>query len=157
MLDLYDYPIVVEIPVAWGEMDSFQHVNNATYFRYFESARVKYVEAINIEKFMHNTGMGPILAGTSAKFLAPLKYPDTISVGIKSLKLESGRILQEYGVWSHETSRLVAKGESMMVFFDYKKGRPCDIPEALRENMLKLEPYLAETQKASEKSPEKVS
>lgn len=149
MLDLYDYPVVVELPVAWGEMDTFQHVNNAVYFRYFESARVKYVESVNIEKFM-KTGMGPILSSTSAKFFAPLKYPDTISVGIKSVKLESGRILQEYGVWSHETSRLVAKGESMMVFFDYKTGRPCDIPAELRENMLKLEPYLADDVKAKE-------
>ncbi|MAE34693.1 MAG: thioesterase [Oceanospirillaceae bacterium] len=150
MLDLYDYPIVVEIPVAWGEMDYFHHVNNTVYFRYFESARVKYVEAIKIEEYMAKTGMGPILGSTSAKFLAPLKYPDTISIGIKSVKLDSGRIVQEYGVWSHETSRLVAKGESTMVFFDYKKGRPCDIPEGLRENILKLEPYLAETNKSTE-------
>lgn len=152
MLDLYDYPVVVELPVSWGEMDSFQHVNNAVYFRYFESARVKYVESILIEEFMKSTGMGPILSGTSAKFYAPLKYPDTISVGIKSVKLESGRIHQEYGVWSHETSRLVAKGESTMVFFDYKKGCPCDIPEGLRENILKLEPYLAEDNKVTEQA-----
>ena len=111
---------------------------------------MKYVEAIKIEEYMAKTGMGPILGSTSAKFLAPLKYPDTISVGIKSVKLDSGRIVQEYGVWSHETSRLVAKGESTMVFFDYKKGRPCDIPEGLRENILKLEPYLADTTKAKE-------
>ena len=55
MLDLYDYPIVVEIPVAWGEMDYFHHVNNTVYFRYFESARVKYVEAIKIEEYMAKT------------------------------------------------------------------------------------------------------
>jgi len=38
------------------------------------------------------------------------------------------------------------------VFFDYKKGVPCAIPEGLRENMLKLEPYLAENQKTTEKA-----
>src|SRR5687768_14878016 len=32
-------PVVVELPVVWGEMDSYRHVNNAVYFRYFESAR----------------------------------------------------------------------------------------------------------------------
>jgi acyl-CoA thioester hydrolase len=33
---LADYPVVVEIPVAWGEMDAYGHVNNIVYFRYFE-------------------------------------------------------------------------------------------------------------------------
>ena len=37
---LENYPVVIEIPVAWGDMDAFQHVNNVAYFRYFESARI---------------------------------------------------------------------------------------------------------------------
>ena len=144
MQDLYDYPVVIEIPVAWGEMDAFQHVNNAQFFRYFESARVQYFDNLKILDYMNNYARGPILASTNAKFLAPVKYPDTLSVGIRSQRLESGCIAQEYAVWSHETSRLVAKGESLLVFFDYKAGRPCDIPEGLVESILKLEPYLAE-------------
>ncbi|MCT7360407.1 acyl-CoA thioesterase [Thalassolituus pacificus] len=144
MQDLYDYPVVIEVTVAWGEMDAFQHVNNAQFFRYFESARVQYFDNLKILDYMNNYARGPILASTNAKFLAPVKYPDTLSVGIRSVQLESGRITQEYAVWSHETSRLVAKGESLLVFFDYKAGRPCEIPPALAESILKLEPYLAE-------------
>jgi acyl-CoA thioester hydrolase len=144
MQDLYDYPVVIEVTVAWGEMDAFQHVNNAQFFRYFESARVQYFDNLKILDYMNNYARGPILALTNAKFLAPVKYPDTLSVGIRSVQLESGRITQEYAVWSHETSRLVAKGESLLVFFDYKAGRPCEIPPALAESILKLEPYLAE-------------
>ncbi len=30
-----DYPIKAKIPIAWGEMDAFNHVNNIIYFRYF--------------------------------------------------------------------------------------------------------------------------
>ena len=37
-----DYPVVIETPVAWGEMDAYGHVNNIVYFRYFESARIAY-------------------------------------------------------------------------------------------------------------------
>jgi acyl-CoA thioester hydrolase len=32
---LEDYPVIVEFPVAWGEMDAMGHVNNIVYFRYF--------------------------------------------------------------------------------------------------------------------------
>ena len=39
---LKSFPVVAKIPVRWGDMDSFQHVNNVSYFRYFESARIAY-------------------------------------------------------------------------------------------------------------------
>jgi len=144
MSDLYDYPVVIEVPVAWGEMDSFKHVNNVHYFRYFESARTKYVEQINILEFMNNYAKGPILAETSAKFIAPVTYPDTLSVGIRSKKAEGGRLIQEYAIWSQEQSRLVTVGESTMLFFDYKTGSKCDIPEELAKRIFALEPYLAD-------------
>ena len=41
-----DYKIKVDIPVAWGDMDILQHVNSSVYFRYFECARVAYLEKI---------------------------------------------------------------------------------------------------------------
>jgi acyl-CoA thioester hydrolase len=144
MSDLYDYPVVIEVPVAWGEMDSFKHVNNVHYFRYFESARTKYVEELKILDFMHDYAKGPILSETSAKYLAPVNYPDTLSVGIRSIKAQGGKLIQEYAIWSHQQSRLVTKGQSTMLFFDYNAGRPCNIPAELAQRMIKLEPTLAE-------------
>jgi acyl-CoA thioester hydrolase len=32
---LAGYPVILDIPVAWGEMDALRHVNNIVYFRYF--------------------------------------------------------------------------------------------------------------------------
>jgi acyl-CoA thioester hydrolase len=145
MIDLYNYPVVIEVPVAWGEMDSFKHVNNVHYFRYFESARTKYAEELKILDFMGDYAKGPILSETSAKFLAPVTYPDTLTIGIRSIKAEGGKIIQEYAIWSQEQSRLVTKGESTMLFFDYKLGQRCDIPTELANRMVKLEPLLAKS------------
>ena len=39
---LAGYPVIVDLPVAWGEMDFYRHVNNVVYFRYFENARLEY-------------------------------------------------------------------------------------------------------------------
>ena len=39
---LAGFPSIVELDVAWGDMDSLGHVNNVVYFRYFENARVEY-------------------------------------------------------------------------------------------------------------------
>jgi acyl-CoA thioester hydrolase len=126
-------------------MDSFKHVNNVHYFRYFESARTKYVEELKILDFMNDYAKGPILSETSAKFLAPVSYPDTLSIGIRSIKAKGGKLIQEYAIWSQEQSRLVTKGESTMLFFDYNIGQRCDIPAELASRMVKLEPLLAES------------
>jgi len=37
---LKTFPVVATIPVKWGDMDAFQHVNNVIYFRYFETYNV---------------------------------------------------------------------------------------------------------------------
>lgn len=56
---LDDYPVIVDFPIAWGDMDAFQHVNNIMYFKYFESARISYFERIDLIKVMNETGIGP--------------------------------------------------------------------------------------------------
>lgn len=145
MKDLYNYPVAIEVPVAWGEMDAFQHVNNTVFFRYFESARVRYFENLRITDYM-KSGQGLILASTQAKFLAPLTYPDTVTVGIRSISLQGNRLNQEYCIWSHETSQKVAVGEGLLVYFDYRSGKPCEIPAELLADMLAQEPWLRAVQ-----------
>ncbi|MGZ6208377.1 MAG: acyl-CoA thioesterase, partial [Syntrophales bacterium] len=75
---LKDYPVIIEFPVAWGEMDAMNHVNNIVYFRYFESARIAYFEKADMFSYMTETGIGPILATISCKFKIPLSYPDKV-------------------------------------------------------------------------------
>ena len=38
------WPVAVDLPVQWGDMDAFQHVNNTVYLRWFETARIAYFE-----------------------------------------------------------------------------------------------------------------
>ena len=35
------FPIVGEIPVAWGEMDSMQHVNHTVYLKWMENRAIQ--------------------------------------------------------------------------------------------------------------------
>ena len=42
------WPVTLEIPVQWGEMDAFGHVNNVVYLRWFESVRIAYFERCGV-------------------------------------------------------------------------------------------------------------
>jgi len=82
---LSGFPIVLELDVAWGEMDAFAHVNNTVYFRYFESARIQYLIAIGLARPDDNDGVGPILASTQCRFRRPSHSPIASSSGAGAL------------------------------------------------------------------------
>src|SRR6516164_7851744 len=98
---LAGFPVIVELPVVWGEMDSYRHVNNVVYFRYFESARLEYFRRLGWFDYEKETGIGPILAATQARYRKPLTYPDIISVGARISALGVDRCTMDYLLVSH--------------------------------------------------------
>ena len=67
---LSSFPVRLEIPVAWGEMDAMGHVNNIVYLRWFECARIAYFERVGWLAGGRVRGVGPILHSTQARFRA---------------------------------------------------------------------------------------
>lgn len=136
---LADYPIVLDIPVAWGEMDALRHVNNIVYFRYFESARIAYFERLGFWAYMNQTGIGPILASIQCKFKMPLTYPDTVSVGTRIPRIEQDRFVMEYQAVSHKSHTVAAEGEGVIVSYNYRENKKTLLPEELKQRILALE------------------
>jgi acyl-CoA thioester hydrolase len=136
---LSDYPVVVELPVVWGEMDAFQHVNNVVYFRYFESARIAYSMKIGLHALRDLTGIGPILGSTSCKYRLPLTYPDTVSVGARTVKIEEDRFTMKYAIVSHKHGKIAAEGDGVIVMYDYREGKKTEVPAEIRQRIEDLE------------------
>jgi len=136
---LEGYPVVIYIPVAWGEMDSFQHVNTIVYFRYFESARILYSEMLGLHKLKDDTGIGPILGSTGCKYKFPLTYPDTVSVGAKIVGIEEDRFSMKYVVVSRRHNRIAAEGDGVVVMYNYHERKKTAIPEEIRNRIAELE------------------
>lgn len=132
-------PVVIEIPVAWGEMDALRHVNNIVYFRYFESARIAYFEKLRFWEFMNQTGVGPILASIQCRFKIPLTYPDTVSVGTRISRIEQDRFVMEYRAVGHKSQAIAAEGESVVVSYNYRENKKTSLPEEMKQRILILE------------------
>jgi acyl-CoA thioester hydrolase len=90
-------------------------------------------------EFERQTGIGPILAATQARFRKPLTYPDTISVGARIPKLEQDRFTMEYLLVSHQLNAVAAEGTGTIVTFHYGQGKKAPIPEELRQRIEKIE------------------
>jgi acyl-CoA thioester hydrolase len=136
---LANCPVVIIIPVAWGEMDALRHVNNVAYFRYFESARIAYFERLDIWEYMNQTGIGPILASVRCTFKIPLTFPDTVSVGTRISKIEADRFVMEHYLVSHKIQKVAAEGEGVVVAYDYRENKKTALPEELKQRILALE------------------
>jgi acyl-CoA thioester hydrolase len=136
---LAEFPVVVVLPVQWGEMDSYRHVNNVVYFRYFETARLEYFRRLDWFALEQQTGIGPILAATQARFRRPLTYPDTISVGARLGSLGEDRFTLEHVIVSHTQQAVVTEGQGLVVAYHYAEGKKVAIPEELRTRIATLE------------------
>lgn len=136
---LSDYPVVVDIPVAWGEMDAYGHVNNIVYFRYFETARMAYFERLESPDFVDRNPLGPILASTSCRFRAPLTFPDRLSVGARVARVDEDRFVMFYAVYSHRFQEIAAEGEGTVVCFNYRENRKAALPVELRDRISEIE------------------
>lgn len=136
---LQGYPVTIEIPVAWGEMDAYQHVNNIVYFRYFESARIAYFEKIDFVTHQEQTGVGPILAATQCRFKFPLTYPDRVTVGSRVTSIEEDRFIMEYVVASQRHQRVAAEGQGLVVSYDYSAKCKAPLPAVIKERIRELE------------------
>lgn len=136
---LKDFPVIIEIPVAWGEMDAFQHVNNIVYFRYFESGRMAYFERIGFDETMSQTGIGPILAHTQCRYRKALTYPDTVTVGTRVTALSEDRFTMEICLMSRKLQKISAEGTAELVAFDYRENCKAPLPEEIRKNIEALE------------------
>jgi acyl-CoA thioester hydrolase len=136
---LEGYPVVIEQPVLWGEMDAYQHVNNVAYFRYFENARIEYLRRLDWADFDPRAGIGPILASTEAVYRKPLTYPDTISIGSRIASVGEDRFIIEHRIVSHRLQVVTTEGRGTIVTFDYGTGKKVKVPEELRRKIATME------------------
>ena len=136
---LAGFPVVVEQAVVWGEMDSYRHVNNVVYFRYFENARLEVFRRLDWPAYEEQTGIGPILAATSARFRKPLTWPDVVLIGARVASVGADRFTLEHRLVSRRLGAVAAEGDGLVVTFDYRRGAKVPIPDELRRRIVELE------------------
>ena len=136
---LEGFPVVIQQAVVWGDMDSYRHVNNTVYFRYFENVRLEYFRQMGWFEYEDRTGIGPILAATQARFRKALSYPDTISVGARVTERGEDRFLMEYRLLSHTLDAVATEGTGTIVIMHYREGKKIPMPDDVWQMVIRLE------------------
>ncbi|AAZ17966.1 conserved hypothetical protein [Psychrobacter arcticus 273-4] len=132
---LSHYPIIHQQPIHWGEMDAFNHLNNVVYYRYAESARIGYLQALG----MFDGNMVTVLAQSSCQYLRPVTYPDTLLLGVRCQRLGTTSIAIEYSYYSTAQAAIVATADAVIVRLDSNGQDKMPWTDEERERLLALE------------------
>jgi acyl-CoA thioester hydrolase len=133
------YPVLSEIAILWGDEDAFGHVNNVSYLRWAESARVDYLRKIDFFPPLPPEGIGPILASITCHYRRQLTYPDTVVVGTRVTAIGNSSFRMEHRIVSRASGEVVADVDSTIVAVDYTMGKGVRVSEKVRRAIADLE------------------
>ncbi len=139
--ELANYAFIHRQFIQWGEMDAFNHLNNVVYYRYAESARIGYLQALG----MFDGSMVTMLAQSSCQYLRPVTYPDTLLIGVRCQRLGNTSIIIEYAYYSGEQQAIVANAEAVIVRMDSSGNKKIPWTAAERARLLELEQQFGHT------------
>ena len=124
------------VEVRYGDLDPQGHVNNAKHLTYFEQARIAYwIELGLFTKDQSFMEIGVILADIHLTYLEPIYYGQNIKVGVHIAKLGNKSMTWQQNIVDADTGKELAKGDIIMVSYDYRAEKSISIPQEWREKI----------------------
>jgi acyl-CoA thioester hydrolase len=135
-----DYHFYHPIEVRYGDLDPQGHVNNAKHLTYFEQARIHYMIELGLftrdQSFMQ---IGVIVADVHITYLEPIYFGQILKAGVHAAKLGTKSMTWEQNIVDADTGREVARGEVIIVTYDYKDEKTIPVPQEWRERITVFE------------------
>lgn len=127
-----DYRHFQPITTRWHDNDIYGHVNNVTYYSFFDSAVNTYlIERGGLD--IHDGSVVGFVVSSSCDYFASIAYPDLIEVGLRVAKLGNSSVQYELAVFKVGEDEACAAGRFVHVFVDRASNLPVSIPDILRE------------------------
>lgn len=89
----------MKIASRWADCDAYGHVNNATYYSWFDTALTTMAMERGILRAPGQTSIGLCVA-SGCEFLAPIGFPQTVDVGVRIGRLGNSSIRYELAIFA---------------------------------------------------------
>lgn len=119
-----------EIPVRWGDMDAYGHVNNTLYFRYFEEARFQWMldKGLPLKSDTH-----PVVVTIGCTFLRPIFHPEILRIDVYLSEQGRSSFMVKYKVFTlSQPETPAAEGYSKVVWVSATDGKSVPLPDVVR-------------------------
>jgi acyl-CoA thioester hydrolase len=132
-----DYAHFQPISTRWHDNDLYGHVNNVTYYSYFDSAVNAYlIEVGGLD--IHNGEVVGFVVSSACDYFASIAFPERIEIGLRVGKLGNSSVQYELAVFKAGENEACAAGRFVHVFVDRASNHPVAIPETLRKALAAL-------------------
>jgi len=121
--------------IRYNDTDTLGHVNNAVYSTFFEAGRTSFISPM-LEDFKDEAPhLDFVLARIIIDFHKELRWPGSVDIGTRVLRLGTKSMSFINGVFRSETDDCVASCEAILVFFDLEKRASVEPPARLKEKI----------------------
>lgn len=127
----------IPIKVRYCETDMLGHVNNVSYFMYFEQGRIEYFENLGLFDSMFSSEKVAVVADLECQYLAQMYRSDKVNLHVRVASIGRSSLDVEYAVVVED--RLKAAGRGAIVLIDTPTGKSTPIPEEIREAIAAFE------------------
>ena len=132
-----DFRAFRPITTRWMDNDAFGHVNNVTYYSYFDTAVTGWLA----ERSLVGLQDGPMwmVAETGCRFLGEVVFAGVVTVGVRLGGLGTSSVRYELAVFRGEADEASAEGHFVHVHVDRATRRPMPVPESIRGMLATLQ------------------
>lgn len=126
-----DYRHFQPIQTRWHDNDVYGHVNNVTYYSFFDTAVNTYlIEQGGLD--VHDSEVVGFVVSSACDYFASIAFPEQIEIGLRVGKLGSSSVQYELAVFKAGEGDACAAGRFVHVFVDRASNQPVPIPAVLR-------------------------
>ena len=126
------YNFLFPIQTRWADNDIYGHVNNVTYYSYFDTA----ANALLIQHAafdIHNSPIIGLVVNSSCHFLQELTYPEIIEVGVAISKIGNSSLTYDLAIFKQGQQNASAQGQFVHVFVERETKKSTTIPQEMRD------------------------
>lgn len=122
--------ISIDIPVRWGDLDAFNHVNNTVFLRFIEEARIQFFDALG-EEWLSNKS-GPVVVNINCNFRREIRYPATVRVTLSGHQASAKRLMMTHTLTDADhPDRLYADAEATVLWVTKDGAGSIPLPDAV--------------------------
>jgi acyl-CoA thioester hydrolase len=132
-----DYIAFRAITTRWMDNDAYGHVNNASYFSFFDTAVSGWLWE-NGYVIPGQTDIIGLAVSSACDYFESLAFPDPIEAGLRVAKMGRSSVRYDVAIFGAGASQAAAQGHFVHVYVDRLTRRPIGIPAAMREALARL-------------------
>ncbi len=116
-----------ELDIRWGDLDAFNHVNNAVYLDYIQEARLRWLTSL--ADGWHDDDISPVVVNSTCNYRQPVVWPARIRIDLHVARRSDRSLTLGHRIVDGQNPDTVySDGHVVMVWINRRSGTAVPLP-----------------------------